>query len=52
MIPKRMIFIWLGSELPHYGKFCIESFRKANPKFEVMLVYEGDIDKTSNSDLR
>lgn len=43
MIPKRMIFIWLGSEIPDYGKFCIDAFRRVNPGFDVMLVNEVDI---------
>ena len=52
MIPKRMIFIWLGSKLPEYGKFCIESFKKVNPSFEVMLVNQLDLGNVQNEDLK
>ena len=44
MIPKRLIFIWLGSEVPDYGKFCIDSFKKVNLDFETMLVHEPDME--------
>lgn len=44
MIPKRLIFIWLGSEIPVYGKFCMENFKKVNPDFEIMLVHEPDME--------
>ena len=44
MIPKRLIFIWLGSEIPNYEKFCMENFKKANPDFEIMLVHEPDME--------
>ena len=50
MIPRRLIFIWLGNELPDYGKFCIESFKKTNPSFEVMLVND-DPENPKNEDL-
>ena len=52
MIPKRLIFIWLGSELPDYGKFCIESFKKVNPDFEIMLVNEVDMNNIKSQDLK
>ena len=48
MIPKRLIFIWLGSEIPDYGRFCIENFKKVNPDFEIMLVHEPDIENIQN----
>ena len=51
MVPKRMIFIWLGSELPDYGKFCIDAFKKVNPDFDVMLVNEPSVESTQNVDL-
>lgn len=47
-----MIFVWLGSELPEYGKFCIQSFKKINPDFEVMLVNEPDMSNIQNEDLK
>lgn len=52
MIPKRLIFIWLGSEIPDYGKFCIENFKKVNSDFEIMLVYEPDMENIQNYDLK
>lgn len=51
MIPKRLIFIWLGSELPYYGKFCIDNFKKVNPEFEIMLIYEPNLDNIRNQDI-
>ena len=52
MIPKRLFFIWLGSELPDYGKFCIQNFKQVNPDFEIMLVNEIDMEDIKNQDLK
>ena len=52
MIPKLLIFIWLGSEPPDYGKFCIDAFRKVNPEFEIMLVNEVDVEHPKNEDVK
>lgn len=52
MIPKRLIFIWLGSELPNYGKFCIDAFRNVNPDFEIMFVNEIDVEHPKNEDVK
>ena len=52
MIPKRLIFIWLGSEIPDYGRFCMQNFKKVNPNFEIMLVHEPNIENIQNKDLK
>ena len=52
MIPKRLIFIWLGSELPKWGQFCMDNFKKVNPDFEIMFVYEPDMNNIKNQDLK
>jgi len=51
MIPKRLIFIWLGSELPLHATCCIDAFKKVNPDFEVMVVNELDPYHSNNEDL-
>ena len=51
LIPKRMIFIWLGpNEVPDYGKFSMDTYRKVNPDFEMMFVREKDVEHPSNPD--
>lgn len=52
MISKRLIFIWLGSEVPDYGKFCMDAFKQVNPNFEIMLVHEPDMKNIQNQDLK
>lgn len=51
MIPKNLIFIWLGSEIPLYGKTCINAFKKMNPEFNIILVHEPDLDNIKNQDV-
>lgn len=46
------MFIWLGSEVPDYGKFCIDSFKQVNPDFEIMLVNEVDVEHPKNEDVK
>ena len=38
MIPRRLLFIWLGYHLPKYALFAINAFKKMNPSFDVKLV--------------
>ena len=38
MIPRRLVFIWLGYHLPEYAVFSIAAFQKMNPDFEVKLI--------------
>lgn len=40
MIPKRMIFIWLGFSVPKFAHFAMQAFREVNPSFEVCLVHK------------
>lgn len=52
MISRWLIFIWLGSKMPDYGRFCIQSFQEVNPSFEVMAIEEPDVENTKNEDLK
>lgn len=51
MIPKRLIFIWLGPEFPDYGTFCINNFKAVNPDFEIMNVHIPNVETSQNKDL-
>ena len=39
MIPKRMVFIWLGLSVPKFAHFAVRAFKEVNPSFEVCLVH-------------
>ena len=53
MIPKRLIFIWLGkNDVPEYGYYAIKAFQDVNPDFEINFVCEHDIENTKNQDLQ
>lgn len=51
MIPKRLIFIWLGPNVPDYGYFCMDNFKKINPDFEIMFVHIPNVNNSQNQDL-
>ena len=44
MIPKRLHFVWVGSELPAKQRDFIESWRQTNPEFDVVGWNEDNID--------
>jgi Glycosyltransferase sugar-binding region containing DXD motif len=44
MIPKRLHFIWVGSELPARQRSFIDSWRETNPDFEIVGWNEDTID--------
>ena len=39
MIPRRMVFIWLGLSVPKFAHFAMQAFKEVNPSFEVCLVH-------------
>lgn len=44
MIPKIIHYVWVGSAVPERYKPFIDSWRKTNPNYEIMLWNEDNID--------
>ena len=51
MIPKRIHYVWVGSDLPDQQRRHVDSWRRTNPDFELVLWTERNID-FSNRQLR
>ena len=49
-IPKKLWFIWFGNK-PSYVDFCINSFKKMNPDFEIYFIYKDKIEIDENDEI-
>jgi Mannosyltransferase OCH1 and related enzymes len=52
MIPKNLIFCWVGKDVPEYAKFAMDTFGEMNPGFKLIFVHEPDIENLQNPDAR
>ena len=48
VIPKNLVFVWIGEQIPTYAKFAMQSFKKANPDFNIVLKHIVDWDSSND----